>query len=301
MTFLSKLSGKNINQDGEIVENEEVGKGTKIKVISALLVVGFAVYIAWWVQEPGDIRADVLADSGTSQTTEQGTGETAVTTESESSSMLAEAIAQVTQEISMTNFSFDPAEVTIKKGTIVTWVNRDSVPHTVTGNDFNSGTLDRGQSYSYTFNMDGSFDYYSSFYPEMTGTITVGTGGDASLTSESAVESMSAEMPPTDEIASMSTTEVGLPDPSIYGDGMGTTDTTLPAVNSDKLKESAPVLLTSEELMAQAAAEKASAEVHASAEETDKLASSGPEDFLYLGAFLTILFLKRRTLLGAIK
>ncbi|HLG25401.1 MAG TPA: hypothetical protein VI588_01225, partial [Candidatus Gracilibacteria bacterium] len=54
-------------QDGiatEAVEDTEVvDTGTKIKVVAALLVVAFATYIAYWVQEPSDIKVDVLADS----------------------------------------------------------------------------------------------------------------------------------------------------------------------------------------------------------------------------------------------
>jgi plastocyanin len=308
MSFLTKLfTNKNKNQAEETTENEEVSKGTKVKVMAALLVVVFSVYVAWWVQEPGDVRADVLTDPAVSQTTEQGTAQT------EPSSMLAEATTesttetmsladegsseQVTQEISISDFAFDPAEVTVTKGTTVTWVNRDTVPHTITGSDFTSGTMDRGQSFSFTFKNDGVFDYYCSFHPLMKGTIIVGTGASA-LTGSESTEGSSEELPPTEEAVNMTTETAGELEPTLYGD---TAATDIGDNIAGNLTEGASVTLTPEELMAQAAAENATAEVHASADESDKLASSGPEDFLYLGAFLAILFMKRRSLLAAIR
>jgi hypothetical protein len=60
---LSKTDGKpdtgNVNPDNapEEKEEEHIDRGTKIKIIAALVVVGFAVYVAWWVQEPGSVRA----------------------------------------------------------------------------------------------------------------------------------------------------------------------------------------------------------------------------------------------------
>src|SRR5476651_2588013 len=62
--------------------------------------------------------------------------------------------AQTTSNISITNFAFNPATVTVKKGTIVTWTNKDSVGHTVTETDAQAGPgsslLAQGKSYSFT-------------------------------------------------------------------------------------------------------------------------------------------------------
>lgn len=72
------------------------------------------------------------------------------------------------------SFSFQPAEVYIQKGSTVTWINQDSVGHTVTGKSFNSsGLLNKGQSFKQTFSETGVFEYYCSPHPKMQGKIIV--------------------------------------------------------------------------------------------------------------------------------
>lgn len=68
---------------------------------------------------------------------------------------------------------FVPASTTIKAGKTVTWTNADIVPHTVTGNGFDSGTIEPGKTYTRTFNQAGSFDYKCSIHTVMQGTINV--------------------------------------------------------------------------------------------------------------------------------
>jgi plastocyanin len=72
-------------------------------------------------------------------------------------------------------FAFDPATITVAKGTTVTWMNMDSASHTVvaTGNAFSSDTLKNGQSYAYTFNETGTFEYKCSIHPNMSGKVIV--------------------------------------------------------------------------------------------------------------------------------
>ncbi len=84
-----------------------------------------------------------------------------------------------TSETSVTikNFSFSPATLTVKSGTKVTWTNNDTAPHTVTsdsGNQLNSSTLSPGQSFSYTFTDAGTIDYHCAIHPSMKGTVVVG-------------------------------------------------------------------------------------------------------------------------------
>lgn len=84
--------------------------------------------------------------------------------------------AGTTLEIAMVNFSFSPKEVTIKKGTTVTWTNQDSAVHTVTSDTplFDSGDLAKGKSFSYTFSTAGTFAYHCiPHQAKMTGTIVV--------------------------------------------------------------------------------------------------------------------------------
>ena len=78
-------------------------------------------------------------------------------------------------EVNISNFSFGPNELEVKVGTTVTWTNKDGTNHTVTSDDgaFDSGTLRRGSSFSFTFTEAGTFTYHCNFHSGMTGGITV--------------------------------------------------------------------------------------------------------------------------------
>ena len=77
--------------------------------------------------------------------------------------------------IVMKNISFDPADLTIKVGQTVTWVNQDAPQHDVVANDgsFKSDLLDKGQTFSFTFTKAGTYPFYCSIHPQMKGTVTV--------------------------------------------------------------------------------------------------------------------------------
>lgn len=81
----------------------------------------------------------------------------------------------VQTSVSISNFAFTSAALTVKKGTKVTWTNQDSVGHTVTGDSGGPGSslLSQSASYSFTFNTVGTFPYHCSPHPFMKGTITV--------------------------------------------------------------------------------------------------------------------------------
>jgi plastocyanin len=72
------------------------------------------------------------------------------------------------------NFTFGPQELKVKSGTTVTWTNEDDIPHTVVSpNNFRSKPLDREDKYSFTFSTPGTYKYFCSLHPHMTGTIVV--------------------------------------------------------------------------------------------------------------------------------
>jgi plastocyanin len=75
--------------------------------------------------------------------------------------------------INIQNFAFSPATLTVKKGAVVTWTNNDSVPHQIKSATFNSSSLSKGQTFSFTFNDAGSFDYSCAIHPSMSGKIIV--------------------------------------------------------------------------------------------------------------------------------
>lgn len=79
--------------------------------------------------------------------------------------------------VSIDNFSFSPAELTVPAGTRVTWTNHDDIPHTVVDGAskpvFQSPPLDSDQHWSYTFDAPGTYHYFCSIHPHMVATITV--------------------------------------------------------------------------------------------------------------------------------
>lgn len=80
-----------------------------------------------------------------------------------------------TYNISIKNFAFGQKTVSIKKGDTIIWTNNDSASHTVTGKNGGpaSGNLKKDQTYSFTFNTVGTFDYYCAIHPSMTGNVVV--------------------------------------------------------------------------------------------------------------------------------
>jgi amicyanin len=77
--------------------------------------------------------------------------------------------------VKIDNFAFLPGTLTVKKGTEVTWTNHDDIPHTVLaiGTKIRSKTLDTDQSYSFTFDQAGTFNYICALHPHMKGKVVV--------------------------------------------------------------------------------------------------------------------------------
>jgi len=72
-------------------------------------------------------------------------------------------------------FAFNPADLTVKKGTKITWTNEDSAAHNVTAGDdtFKSKTLNQGDTFTWTADKAGQWDYVCTFHSNMKGHITV--------------------------------------------------------------------------------------------------------------------------------
>ena len=80
-----------------------------------------------------------------------------------------------TKDIKIDNFTFGPAELTVPVGTTVMWANHDDIPHTVVSTDkaFKSKVLDTDEKFSFTFSTPGTFPYFCSIHPKMTGKVVV--------------------------------------------------------------------------------------------------------------------------------
>ena len=78
--------------------------------------------------------------------------------------------------VNIQEMAFDPATITVKAGSIVRWVNRDSTIHSVVFSDSSinpSGALSASQSFSVKFNTPGTYPYHCGIHPKMTGTVVV--------------------------------------------------------------------------------------------------------------------------------
>ena len=83
---------------------------------------------------------------------------------------------QPTRTVVIQDFSYKPAHITIRPGTKVIWINKDTAPHTATaknGKSFDSGLLRAGKRYSHTFKSAGKKPYFCKIHPHMKGSVTV--------------------------------------------------------------------------------------------------------------------------------
>jgi len=78
-------------------------------------------------------------------------------------------------EVKIDNFSFTPQAITVKTGTQITWTNGDDIPHTVVSDDqsFKSKVLDTDEKFVFTAVKPGTYSYFCSIHPKMTGKLVV--------------------------------------------------------------------------------------------------------------------------------
>ena len=79
------------------------------------------------------------------------------------------------KQVVVDNFSFTPATAAVPVGTTVTWTNHDDVPHNVVSPEqkFKSPVLDTDEMFSHKFEAAGTYKYYCSIHPRMTGQVVV--------------------------------------------------------------------------------------------------------------------------------
>ena len=87
----------------------------------------------------------------------------------------ADQPAAASAEVKIDNFSFGPQTVTVPVGATVIWINHDDIPHTVVSTDglFKSKVRDTDETFSYTFTKAGTYPYFCSVHPKMTGKVVV--------------------------------------------------------------------------------------------------------------------------------
>jgi amicyanin len=86
-------------------------------------------------------------------------------------------VAAAHYSVQMANYAFAPASITVNEGDTITWTNQDAAPHTVTTTSgpqsLNSPYLSKGQSWSYTFSVPGTYEYYCTVHPDMRARVVV--------------------------------------------------------------------------------------------------------------------------------
>jgi plastocyanin len=271
-SFVEKITGKNTESalsaedQLESAADDEVGRGTKVKVIAALLVAGFASYVAWWVQEPATLRTDVLGATEQTMQTESGAA-----------------------DVTIVDFAYSPLDIAVDVGTTVIWTNQDAVQHTVTGENFSSGTLNSGDTFSHTFETVGTFEYTCSFHPQMKGRVIVGTvvgATEQTVASEEFTEEVAPLAIPSTDSGSMETSETqtsGILDAGNTGD-----DEVLAQTDAQALAQQMAL-----EAALHAASVESAGTTSTTATNEATLPESGPADFIYAGILLVILFLNR--------
>jgi plastocyanin len=85
------------------------------------------------------------------------------------------AASQPSVEVKIDNFSFTPTTLTVKAETQITWTNADDIPHTVVSDDqsFKSKVLDTDEKFTFTASKPGTYSYFCSIHPKMTGKVVV--------------------------------------------------------------------------------------------------------------------------------
>jgi plastocyanin len=87
-----------------------------------------------------------------------------------------DTIATSGNRIEIKDFAFNPQTITVKSGEKITWINRDEEPHTIVSVEKQfkkSSALDTDQKFTVTAGAPGTYTYYCSVHPKMTGTIVV--------------------------------------------------------------------------------------------------------------------------------
>jgi plastocyanin len=90
-------------------------------------------------------------------------------------SVAANGQASAANAVKIDNFVFGPQTITVPVGGTVTWTNSDDIPHTAVSTDgvFKSKVMDTDEKFSYTFTKAGTYPYYCTIHPKMTGKVVV--------------------------------------------------------------------------------------------------------------------------------
>jgi len=275
-------------QGNDSEDESNISSGAKIKVVAALAIVGIATYIGYWVQEPVDLRADITSPETSAQ-------------------MMAAVDPSLQKSVDVSLYGFEPANLQVQKGSVVTWTNTSSELQTISGMEtsgtngktFSSPALDSGDTFQYTFDADGTFEYSSSYNPALKAKVLVGGGVNASSVLNSVVEATKSSAPDVAISAASS---------DIFSDMSNSTTAASTSINTSETETGTMMIATenstasntsSTDVALVSSVRTIEENLHGAANSENKLASSGPEDILYIGLMLAILVLNYKKILRA--
>lgn len=148
-----------------------------VGVVIALVAIGAVVGVVV-ANNTDDNKATNSAQTSTPSTSNQSSNSSELSNNDNSSNSNSVSSKASEASVEISNFNFSPATLTIKKGTKVTWTNKDDVDHNVapdseSDNFEGSELLSKGQSYSFTFDTPGTYTYHCTPHPQMQATIIV--------------------------------------------------------------------------------------------------------------------------------
>lgn len=286
-----------VEEESVARRSEEFTTGAKVKILATLVIVAVAGYAAYWVQEPVQLKTDVLqSDSSAALTTSTPVNDVKETAEASANS--------VSVDVSL--FGFDPADLKVEKGTTVVWTNTSTQDQTIIGSaadgeSFASPVMTSGKSYSYKFDKDADFQYYSTYNPALKASLKVGTGDtatEATSTDNTAPETTDASVLTLDttnqDVAP--TTDATFSTPEMID-----TPTVLETASADTTTKTDEAV-ASDTATVVAGASKTENLKPAAAEVTpNRLSNTGPAENLYAVVLLGIAWVNRKKLARALK
>ena len=148
----------------------------KITFGSMLVIVALLLSSCQFHTGLGSLLGGKSSSSSTATTKTKHVKATHTPPSSKNPSAAGTVVAPASNAVSITSAGFQPNALSVKVGTTVTWTNSDTAAHTVTSDTsgvFDSGPINAGATFQFTFSQAGTFTYHSTSDSGWTGTVTV--------------------------------------------------------------------------------------------------------------------------------
>lgn len=153
-------------------------RSTIIIAVAAVVIVGITAFylLAHKASAPAPATSNTPNTANTTEADSTSSPSQNPQTGDANTQLDKESTTSTSNQVGIQDFAFTPAAITVKKGTTVTWTNKDSVQHSIIGDTDNgpkSSLLSQGATYSFTFDTAGVYSYHCGPHPQMTGKVTV--------------------------------------------------------------------------------------------------------------------------------